>query len=134
MSVIMVHSSFPGLLETSLTYKPHVSAYWERKHMIQVSGHLGFLLSSKNQLKQVADSEEVEKTKEIHVEEPDIISPVFHLNPTKSRAKFETGFYSSAPFPHPHTFIVVCEDTKWKTNQLVGQGKGKTKKRNHISC
>ncbi|KAL9965505.1 hypothetical protein ACROYT_G029311 [Oculina patagonica] len=115
-------NSFPGLLDTSLTYKPHVSAYWEREHMIQVSGYLGFLISSKNQLKQVADSEEVQKTKDIHVEKPDIISPVFHLNPTKSKAKFETGFYGNAPFPYPHTFIIVCEDTKWNTNQLVGQG------------
>jgi len=114
---------FPGLLETSLTYKPHVSTYWERAHKIQVAGHVGFLLSSKNQLKQVADSEEVKKTKEIEVEKPDIISPLFHLNTSKkTNPKFETGFYNNSPFPYPHTFIMVCEDIKQNTSQLVGQG------------
>ena len=120
----ILHFSFPGLLETSLTYKPHVSAYWERAHKIQVAGHVGFLLSSKNQLKQVADSEEVKKTKEIEVEKPDIISPLFHLNTSKkTNPKFETGFYNNSPFPYPHTFIMVCEDIKQNTSQLVGQGK-----------
>ncbi|KAJ7333127.1 39S ribosomal protein L37, mitochondrial [Desmophyllum pertusum] len=115
-------NSFPGLLDTSLTYKPHTFAFWEREHLIQVSGRLGFLLSSKNQLKQVADSEEVQKTKEIQVDRPEIISPVFHLHSTNIEPKFEPGFYSSAPFPYPHTFIIVSEDTRWPTNQLVGQG------------
>ena len=115
-------------MDTSLTYKPHTFAFWEREHLIQVSGRLGFLLSSKNQLKQVADSEEVQKTKEIQVDRPEIISPVFHLHSTNIEPKFEPGFYNSAPFPYPHTFIIVSEDTRWPTNQLVGQGKGKVKK------
>ena len=119
-----LHFSFPGLLETSLTYKPHVSAYWERQHKIQVAGHVGFLLSSKNPVKQVADSEEVKKTKETEVEKPDIISPMFHLNTSKKNTpKFETGFYNNSPFPYPHTFVMVCEDIKQNTSQLVGQGK-----------
>ena len=92
--------------------------------MIQVAGHVGFLLSSKNQLEQVADSEEVKKTKEIEVEKPSIISPLFHLNTAKkTNSKFETGFYNNSPFPYPHTFIIVCEDIKQNTSQLVGQGK-----------
>lgn len=92
--------------------------------MIQVAGHVGFLLSSKNQLEQVADSEEVKKTKEIEVEKPSIISPLFHLNTAKkTNPKFETGFYKNSPFPYPHTFIIVCEDIKQNTSQLVGQGK-----------
>ena len=115
--------SFPGLLDTSLTYKPHVSAYWEREHKIQVAGHYGFLLSSKNPLKQVADRNEVIKSKEIEVEKPDIISPLFHLNTSKkTNLKVETGFYNNSPFPNPHTFIMVCEDIKQNTSQLVGQG------------
>ena len=111
-------------MDTSLTYKPHISAYWEREHMIHVSGHLGFLLSSKNQLKPFANSEEVKKTTEVEVEKPDIISPVFHLMPTKAEPKFETGFYSSPPFPYPHTFIIVCDEKKWSTSRSIGHGKG----------
>lgn len=118
-----MHFSFPGLLDTSLTYKPHVSAYWEREHKIQVAGHVGFLLSSKNPLEQVADRNEVIKTKEIKVEKPDIISPLFHLNTSKkTNPKIETGFYNNSPFPYPHMLIMVCEDIKHNTSQLVGQG------------
>ena len=110
-------------MDTSLTFKPHVSANWEREHTILVSGHLGFLLSSKIPLKQVADRNEIEKSKEILVENPEIISPVFHLPLTRIRPKFDTGFHSSPPFPYPHTFIIVSEDTKCSTGQLIGQGK-----------
>ena len=100
-----------------------MSANWEREHTILVSGHLGFLLSSKIPLKQVADRNEIEKSKEIQVENPEIISPVFHLPLTRIRPKFDTGFHSSPPFPYPHTFIIVSEDIKCSTGQLIGQGK-----------
>ena len=88
-----------------------------------MSGHLGFLLSSKSPLKQVADSDDVEKSKEIQLEKPEIISPVFHFPLTRITPKFETGFHSALPFPYPHTFIIVSEDTKCSTGQLIGQGK-----------
>ena len=120
----ILHFSFPSLLETSLTYKPRVSVSYERgDNNLLVSGNLGFLLSSKHQLKQVKDIEEVKNTEQIGVEKPEIISPVFNMNQAKSTQKLDTGFYDGAPFPHPHTLVIVSTNRKWSTSDLVAQGK-----------
>lgn len=62
----------------SLTYKPRVSVSYERDDTnLLVSGDLGFLLSSKHQLKQIKDTEEVKNAEQVQVEKPEIISPFF---------------------------------------------------------
>ena len=88
-----------------------------------VSGNLGMLLSSKYPLKQVKDIEAIRKTEEIALEKPEIISPVFNLNKAKTTWKLDTGFYDGAPFPYPHTLIIVSATQQWTTSDLVAQGK-----------
>ena len=108
----------------SLTYKPRVSISYKRDDTnLLVSGNLGFLLSSKHQLKQVKGTEEIKNTEQVPVEKPEIISPVFNLNKAKTTQKLDTGFYDGAPFPHPHTLIIVSLNRKWTTSDLVAQGK-----------
>jgi len=108
----------------SLTYKPRVSVSYERDDTnLLVSGDLGFLLSSKHQLKQIKDTEEVKNAEQVQVEKPEIISPFFNLNKTKSVQKVDTGFYDGAPFPHTHTLVIVSTNRKWSTSDLVAQGK-----------
>ena len=108
----------------SLTYKPRVSVSYERDDTnLLVSGDLGFLLSSKHQLKQIKDTEEVKNAGQVLVEKPEIISPFFNLNKTKSVQKVDTGFYDDAPFPHTHTLVIVSTNRKWSTSDLVAQGK-----------
>ena len=88
-----------------------------------VSGNLGFLLSSKYPLKQVMDMKTIKETEQVEVEKPEIISPVFNLNKAKTTQKLDTGFFDGAPFPHPHTLVIVSTNQKWTTSDLVAQGK-----------
>lgn len=121
---IILYFSYPRLLETSLTYKPRVSVSYKREDTnLLVSGNLGMLLSSKYPLRQVEDIETIRKTEEIPLEKPEIISPVFNLNKAKTTWKLDTGFYNGAPFPYPHTLIIVSTNQKWTTSDLVAQGK-----------
>ena len=103
-----------------------MSAWWERgSDELQVSGNVGFLLSSKQQLSPIADSEEIAETRDCQIKKTDIISPVFNLHKLRSKKKFDTSFHSGAPYPHPHTIIIVNNNTKWSTSDLVAQGKDK---------
>ena len=122
--IIVLYFRLPRLLETSLTYKPRVSVSYKRdENNLMVSGNLGFLLSSKYPLKQVMDMKAIKETEQNEVEKPEIISPVFNLNKAKTTQKLDTGFYDGAPFPHPHTLVIVSKNQKWTTSDLVAQGK-----------
>ena len=88
-----------------------------------VSGNFGFLLSSKYPLKQVKDMKAMKETEQIQLEKPEIISPVFNLNKTRTTQKLDTGFYDGAPFAHPHTLVIVSTNQKRTTSDLVAQGK-----------
>ena len=114
-------------METSLTYKPRVSISYKRGDTdLLISGNLGFLLSSKDQLKQVEDIAEVKRTEQVPLEKPEIISPVFNLNKARTTQKLDTGFYDGAPFPYPHTLFIVSTNRKWTTSDLVAQGEEAT--------
>ena len=116
-------SSFPGLLEMSLSFKPSVSVGWKRgEEVLQVSGNLGFLLSSKYPMIPFASEEETKLTEEQEVEKLDIIVPVFNLHQLQSKKEVDTGFYANAPYPHPHTLFIVNTDKKWSTRDHCAQG------------
>ncbi|XP_068732869.1 large ribosomal subunit protein mL37-like [Montipora capricornis] len=115
--------SFPKLMETSLTYKPRVSVSYKRHETdLMISGNLGFLLSSKYPLEQVKEKEAIQSTEQVELQRPDIISPVFNLNKAKTAQKLDTGFFDGAPFPNPHTLVIVSTNQNWTTSDLVAQG------------
>jgi len=80
--VVWSHAArLPGLLDMSLSFKPHVAVSWERgKERLHVSGNLGFLLSSKHPLSPFLSEEEVKLTEMEDVGTLDIIAPVFDLH------------------------------------------------------
>ena len=88
-----------------------------------ISGNLGFLLSSKYPLEQVKEKEAIQSTEQVELQRPDIISPVFNLNKAKTAQKLDTGFFDGAPFPNPHTLVIVSTNQNWTTSDLVAQGK-----------
>ena len=111
-------------METSLTYKPRISVSYKRHNTdLMISGNLGFLLSSKYPLKEVKDYNATQSTQKQQLDKPDVISPVFNLNKAKTGQKLDIGFFDGAPFPFPHTLVIVSTKQKWTTSDLVAQGK-----------
>ncbi|EDO38360.1 predicted protein [Nematostella vectensis] len=114
---------FPGLLDMTLSYKPHVSATWPRgKQDVQVSGNLGFLLSSKNILSPFANPDQVNATKKQSLENLDIIAPVFNLHQMETKGEMDTGFYPGAPYPNLHTLVMVNTEKDWSIRDISAQG------------
>ncbi|XP_031566388.1 39S ribosomal protein L37, mitochondrial-like [Actinia tenebrosa] len=116
-------NSFPGLNDMSLSHKPHVSAVWKRHDdAIQVSGNLGYLLSSKTLLSPYVPADSLKETEEIKLESLDLIAPVFNLLRVASNCETDTGFYDGTPYPHAHTLVLVNTENKWSTRERCAQG------------
>jgi len=114
---------FPGLCDMSLSYKPHVSAVWKRHDdMVQVSGNLGFLLSTKLPLLPFASPSDVKNTEEQALGGLDLIAPVFDMQQVSSKAVTDTGFYKGSPYPYAHTLVIVNTEKNWSVQERCAQG------------
>lgn len=121
---MLLPGRFPGLHDMSLSYKPRVSAVWKRQDdLVQVSGNLGFLLSSKQPLLPFASGIDVQNTEHENLDGLGLIAPVFDMQQVASNAITDTGFYKGSPYPHAHTLVIVNTENNWSVEDRCAQGK-----------
>ena len=89
---------------------------------MQVAGNLDFLLSSKYPVKPFASAHGIDQTRDVAIEKPEVISPVFNLHKLQTKRHTDTGFYPGAPHPHPHTLIIISTKKNWSVEDTCAQG------------